>query len=71
VNDGFLIEVRHGGHDAIPLKDPLLHPMHSIDNSCFGSRMYSTRCMDASSHLLSGGMFGVRNASIFMTTMTS
>jgi hypothetical protein len=51
------------------LKDRRLHLIHSIDHGCFGSRMYSIRCMDESSHLLSGGLFGVRNASIFMTIM--
>ena len=68
MNDGILIEVVHGGHDAILLKDRQLHPMHSIAKRCFGSRTCSTHYMAASSRSLSGDVFGVRNASIFMTT---
>jgi hypothetical protein len=53
------------------LKDRRLHPIHAIDHNCFGLRMCSTHCMDASSHWLSGGLLGVRNASIFMTIMAT
>jgi hypothetical protein len=53
------------------LKDRRLHPIHAIDHDCFGLRMCSTHCMDASSHWLSGGLLGVRNASIFMMIMAT
>jgi hypothetical protein len=56
---------------ATLLKDRRLHPIHAIDHDCFGLRMCSTHCMDASSHWLSGGLLGVRNASIFMTIMAT
>ena len=53
------------------LKDRRLHPIHAIDHDCFGLRMCSTHCLDASSHWLSGGLLGVRNASIFMMIMAT
>ena len=57
--------------DKAILKDRRLHPIHPVDHDSSGLRMCSTHCMDASSRWLTGGLPGVRNASIFMTIMAT